>query len=145
MSNMVHVLLGGIGAVIMVIALLYLSDLDRKTEDMDKLSEQSIENKINLLQSGDNVEYSEEIIRLTGAEVFAEISKQDGSVSIRVNNEHLNSISNIEESEKDFFEYIAEYGTDLIREKVSLTADYVKTYIIDENGKITEIRYQVYT
>lgn len=128
----------------MVIALLYLSEIDHKTENIDKQSAWNIENKVNVQESHQSTDYTEEVVVLSGAEVYSEIAKQDGSVSVRVNNELLNSIQNIDESGKDFFSYVTEYGPQIIKKKVSLEATYAKTFQVDENGNITEIRYQVY-
>lgn len=85
----------------------------------------------------------EEQIELTGAAVITEIMDEDGSIPIRVNNELLNDIDNVNSSNLKFFPYMREYGTDFLAKKISLTAKYLKIISIDENGNIAEVNYIV--
>ena len=114
----------------------YTKNEDAVKHQIDARSDVSVSYEIDAYTSDD-------LREITGAAVITEIMEQDGSLPIRVNNELLNNIENVNNSGLKFFNYLKEYGTDYLIKKVSITAKYLKKISIDADGNIAEINYIV--
>ncbi len=124
-----------------VMVLFALDNKYTKTEDAVK-NKVDAQNDVTISRQITSYE-NEEQVELSGSAVMMEVMEQDGSISIRINNELLNDIENINNSGLNFFSYMQEYGTEFVSQKVSLTATYRKKISLNENGEITEINYIV--
>lgn len=124
-----------------VMVLFTLNDKYTKTEDAVK---EKVDAQNDVTISRQITSYlGEEPVKLSGSAVMMEVMEQDGSIPVRINNELLNSIENVNNSGLKFFPYMKEYGTEWVSKKVSLTATYRKVISLDESGEITEVNYIV--
>lgn len=124
-----------------VMVLFALDNKYTKTEDAVK-NKVDAQNDVTISRQITSYE-NEEQVELSGSAVMMEVMEQDGSIPIRINNELLNDMENINNSGLNFFSYMQEYGTEFVSQKVSLTATYRKKISLNENGEITEINYIV--
>lgn len=134
----------GVCALIFCGATMSLFTLNSKYTKFEDAVKGQVDEQSDVTVSYDaNVYPEEELKEISGAAVIMEIMDQDGSIPIRVNNECLNNIDNINGSGYDFFTYMRESGTDYLAEKVSITASYQKKITVDQDGHITEVNYVV--
>lgn len=134
----------GICAFIFCGAAMALFTLDNKYTKIEDAVKTKIDMQSDVTISHDiDVYPDEKQIEISGAAVITEIMDEDGSIPIRVNNELLNDIDNINNSNLKFFPYMREFGTDYLAKKVSITASYLKKISVDENGNIAEVNYIV--
>ena len=125
-------------------AVMVLFSLDSKYTKTEDAVKEKVDAQSDVTISRQITSYSgDEPVKMSGSAVMMEIMEQDGSIPIRVNNELLNDIGNVNNSGLGFFPYMQEYGTEFVSEKVSLTVTYRKEINLDENGEIAEVNYIV--
>lgn len=124
-------------------AIFALMTVSRKYTQVEDSVTKEIDGKIDVTTSVTDYTDNTALIKLTGAAVVTEIMEQQGDVPVRVNNELLNNIKNVNGTDRTFFQYLHEYGTDALIKKVSLTATYIRKIAVNEDGDVTEISYQI--
>lgn len=133
----------GVRAFLFSSALFSLIAISQKYSHMETKVEKELNRKNDVSTTYTDLGSNKSITNMTGAAVIAEIMDQNGNIKVRLNNELLNQIENVNGTNMDFFTYLNEVSADYLTKKVSLSATYEKQCKINQNGEITEIQYNI--
>lgn len=119
-------------------AIVALMTVSRKYTSIESHVDKEVTQKIDVHTTYTDMEHEEDTY-MAGASVISEIMTYDRGIQVKINSTVVNNIKT--PTGQNIYDYIQEYGTEILLKEVSITGTYKKICVLNNNGELSQIQY----